>query len=274
MITLQHSICELIKFNGDLDKFDKEIAYCLLPDGIRAYTGPRPLSHFEINPDGNDVSWYKFPTSIKNMTKVSAMSSEQHLANITKKSCFGETTDVQKYIEINKDLPETEYNGILSHLIQDYIFDEWVRKMIDCTNKYEPEASFVFDGQKLDSNEVRKLVAELENYGFYLLAYLCDKNYGITLNQEWFDEHVYSALKREYPEELAESTYKYMKIPEEINEKITNKDWSELTSSRFAKFNSEYGKLYQQVIKYTCDTDLFFEEFYKSDIKKDEKSIA
>ena len=144
MITLQHTICDLLKFKGNLDRFDKEISYCLLPDSIRAYIGPRPLSHFEENPDGNDISWYKFPEDIKSMTKSSALSCEQHLSDISRKSCLGEKTHVDKFVETNSDLPELEYNGILTHLIQDYIFDDWIRDLIDCSNKYEPGAKKIF----------------------------------------------------------------------------------------------------------------------------------
>ena len=271
MITLQHTLCDLLKFKGNMEDFDKEIAYCLLPDSIRAYIGPRPLSHFEENPDGNDISWYKFPADIKAMTKTSALSREQYLADISKKSCLGEKTHIDKFIEKNNDLPNEEYNGILTHLIQDYIFDDWIRDIIDCSNKYEPDAKFIFENEEYDSQGIRGVIAEIEMYGYYLLSYLCNKEYGIVTNQEWHDKNLYPNLERDYPSDLSESTYKYMTISEDINEKITNKDWSGLTNSRFSKYNSKYIELYKNVVNYTRDFDLFFKEYYKREDTLDEK---
>lgn len=262
MITLQHSICDLIKLNGDIKAFDKEVAHCLLPDSIRAYIGPRPLSHFEENPDRNDISWYKYPVDLKSMTKDSALAEEKYLADIRLKSCLGENSHIFKFIETNRHLPKLEFDGVMTHLIQDYIYDDWIRKTIDCSNKYEPDAKFIFEGNEYDSKGIRQIVEDIEQYGFYILAYLCYQNYGITINQKWFDENLFEALKRDYPLDLAESTYKYMKIPDDINEKITNKDWSGLNNSRFSKYNSEYTQLYKRIIDYTRDFDLFFKECY------------
>ena len=59
-----------------------------------------------------------------------------------------------------------------------------------------------------------------------LLAYLIYKESGIVINQEWYDKNVKSALYETYSEDLAEGTYKYMKIPEKINEWITNKEFT------------------------------------------------
>ena len=50
-------------FKSKLDKeFQDEVPYVVLPDGIRAYSGPRPISHFEKTPDGNGVSYMRFPS--------------------------------------------------------------------------------------------------------------------------------------------------------------------------------------------------------------------
>ena len=265
MITLQHSLCYLLTKNGDIEKFKQGIAYCLLPDGIRAYIGARPYSHFEENPTQTDVSWYRFPNDLKNLTKEKANIQDRHLADIQMKSCLGETSQVSKFVETNQHLSNDYYEGVLIHLIQDYIFDEWIRETIDCSNKYEPNAVFGFQGNQYNSLEIRQVIGDLEQYGFYLLAYICFEKYGIVANQEWFDKNVFEVLKDIYPLDLANSTYKYMKIPDSINEKITNKDWSGL---KFPKYNAEYSELYGNVITYTQDTDLFFSEIYNNKNKK------
>ena len=51
-----------------------------------------------------------------------------------------------------------------------------------------------------------------------------------------------------------------MKIPEKINEKITNLDWSNLNVD---VINEEYRDLYDKVIVYSIDTHRFFRDYYE-----------
>ena len=71
MISLQHIICNYIRCEGNMEQFKRELPYCILPDAIRAYLGRREYSHFEINPEGTDISWYKYPNpeDLKTLTK-------------------------------------------------------------------------------------------------------------------------------------------------------------------------------------------------------------
>jgi hypothetical protein len=48
------------------------------------------------------------------------------------------------------------------HLIQDYFYDEFIRKIIDCSDKY--------NGKSIDGTTVRKYVADIEEDGFCILA--------------------------------------------------------------------------------------------------------
>lgn len=257
MVSLQHTLCYLLTNNGDLNRFKNGIAYCLLPDGIRSYIGPRPYSHFEENPDNNDISWYKYPSDLKTLTKEKANLQDMHLAYKSKKSCLGERSRVDKFVEINDHLDNDYYQGVLVHLIQDYVFDEWIRTKIDCSNQYEPNEEFIFHGRTFKGAEIRNVIVEIELYGFYFLAYLVYRLYGIVANQEWFDENVYKVLKEKYSEDLANRTYNYMKIPDKLNEKITNQDWNQLNLSIY---NKEYRDLYDQVIVYSVDTDRFLRD--------------
>ena len=136
---------------------------------------------------------------------------------------IGETTHDEKFEGTNGHLPETYYKGVKKHLVQDYIFDDFVRQVIDCSDKYN--GNFSFNGEELDGNGVRKLIGDLEMEGFEMLAFMAYKELGITTNQEWFDKNVKAPLDETYPQELADSTYNYMKIPEEINKRITDHDF-------------------------------------------------
>ena len=80
----------------------------------------------------------------------------------------------------------------------------------------------------LDGAELRKQITLFEQIGFLHLVGMVYKKTGILLNQRWFDENVHTALLEAYPVELAENTYKYMQIPEEIEQRINELDF-ELT---------------------------------------------
>ena len=204
---------------------------------------------------GDDVSWYEYPIDIKNLTKDSALAQPKYLANIDRKSCLGERSCVDVFLEHNSHLPKINFDGIYSHLIQDYVFDEWIRENINCSNMYEPNAVFVMEGRKYGSEQVREVIKLLEELGFYILANLCYEKYGIVSNQEWFDIHVKKILDSEYPLDMAESTYKYMKIPKYIDEWITNKDWSHYGEA--TKYLDSYYKLYDDIVYNTKNTDDF-----------------
>lgn len=228
MITLQHSLMMLLSVDGDIEQFKKEIAYALLPDAIRAYSGPRPYSHFEKSEDGQTSSWMKFPLDIKNLSKEMMDQVDKFLVPDIRPCCLGEDTDISAFKTHNKHLPEDYYNGVQKHLIQDMCFDKFVREQIDCSKKYE--SKFEIKGKKMDDKEVRAFIANMENYGFYILSKIIEHKYGITANQEWFDQNVKPILDEFYPQDLADNTYKYMKIPERINDLITNHDFSEIGS--------------------------------------------
>lgn len=245
MITLQHSLMTLLSVDGNIEQFKKEIAYALLPDGIRAITGPRQFSHFEKSEDGKESSWMKFPTNLKNFTKEKFEEVKKSLVENIRPCCMGEETDISAYVEHNQHLEPNYYNGILKHLIQDHHFDDFIRKVIDCTEKYEEK--FYFNGRQMDAKENRALIAEIENHGFYILAMHLYQKHGITANQEWFDKNVKSVLDEIYPEGLSESTYKYMKIDERINELITNHDWSEIENGAVTK--NMYEEMYSDMLE-------------------------
>ena len=281
MITIQHALVTLFGLRGDEKRFEKEIPYVLIPDAIRRYCGPRPYSHFEETPNGEDISYMHFPLNLKNLTKDNIGNERMHLAKGYKPCVIGETTHIEKFEQTNGDLPADYYAGVKKHLTQDCIFDEFIRHGIglDCSRRFEsmysPEETngknvgiYMFDRpiksadgkfvigadgkpitetERLDGNGVRKLIADIENQGVYVLAYILHKSYGITANQEWLDEHIKKPLDKTYSKDLADGTYQYMKIPEEINKRITEHDWTHLDEG-IIPLNT-YIEMYRKVIE-------------------------
>lgn len=244
MITLQHTLVSLLAMQGDEKRLRDEVPYILLPDAIRRYLGPRQYSHFEVSHDGTDVSWVKYPEDIKGMSKETLAGAKKHMVAEVKPCVLGEETIVSAFEEHNDHLSPIYYAGTKKHLVQDHIFDDFVRQNIDCSRMYEDK--FVFQGQEYDGKGIRKVIADFEAHGLYMLAYMLYDSFGITANQDWFDQNVKVQLDANYSKDLSDGTYGYMRIPEEINKWITEHDWSHLGEGTLS--NADYIKMYQDVI--------------------------
>lgn len=245
MITLQHTLVTLMGLRGNERELDEEIQYVLLPDAIRRYCGPRQYSHFEQSYDGKDTSWLRYPLNLKQINKEEVDRLPKHIVETIKPCVLGEKTSTSTFEKHNTHLPPRYFAGAKKHLIQDCIFDEFIREKIDCSQMYEDK--FIFNGQEYDGKGIRKVIADIENQGMYVLAYMINKSYGITTNQEWFNKHVKQRLDQEYSQELSDGTYKFMTIPQEINERITNNDWTHLDEGPI--LYSDYLRMYGNVVQ-------------------------
>ena len=253
MITLQHTLVTLLGHIGSINKkedaekiLDNEISYVLLPDAIRRYCGQRQYSHFEEHPDNKEkISWMEYPSDVKHLSKEVVDSQNKYLAENIPSCVLGENTHIEVFEEHNRHLNPEYFAGVKKHLTQDVVFDEFIREQIDCSRKFEDK--FFFKDNCYDGKGVRSLIADIENQGVYVLAYMLHQTYGITANQEWFDKHVKRVLDREYPEDLAEGTYKYMQIPEEIDKRITEGDWTHLNDGIISF--EEYVEMYRKAIR-------------------------
>lgn len=253
MITLQHALVTLLAFDGNIEKFEKQIPYILFPDAIRKYTGNRSCSHFEQDIDGKDVSWIKFPTEIKELDKIKTKKLEKYKSKNLSKGVLCGKNDIEMFEKTNLHLNKNQFYGIKKHLIQDDIFDDFIREQIDTTGN--EKGLFKFKQQELTGKEVRDLILDIENYGVYLLASIIYIKYGITTDQKWFDTHVRDILKEEYPEELAESTYAYMKIPKKYNKLIVEHKGRQLQEGKldFLEYLNMYKKIAQEMRKIDKD---------------------
>lgn len=266
MLTLQHSLVTFLALDGDIDRFRFIVAYDLLPDAIRRYTGARQTSHFEINSTGTDVSFMKFPLDLKNLTKETSEKIEGHLAGDIKPCCIGETTQLHVFDQWNKHLPIQYYCGIRMHLIQDYFYDEFIRNIIDCSNKYNDK--FIYNGKSVDGTTVRKYVADIEEDGFCILAKEIYDKYGVVTDQAWFDRNVRDIIKTVYSDDLATGTYNYMKIKPEINRAIQTQDWRKCRLHKIANI-SGYRAMYSVVHKNCSDIAQYLDRHTCKIIKVD-----
>lgn len=236
MLSTSHVLCTVLACKGDKTYLDEHLSSVVLPDAIRAYTGRREYSHFECadvvqTNETSDVSYMRFPADMKHMTKESIMaglSKDGHLAEKSGNSVVGEKTDRSMFERTNKHLPAPMFDGISTHLRQDVIFDAMIRKNIDVTGRYEDR--FIFHDENadilMDGKQVRELIGNVEQHITYLFAKEIYEQTGILCDQSWFDENVKPILERDYPSDLAETTYKYMQIRTQENEWIKNKDWT------------------------------------------------
>ena len=237
MITLQHvalyfmALADKNHLFADVEmRMKNEIPWLLLPDAIRAYTGPRQMSHFEETPDQTDVSWMEFPMgeTLQLLTKETAREVIATHMNADKypKCVIGENTDLDTFDLHNYGHPN--YRTLRIHLIQDRVLDEMLRRfLVDATGRFEDHYVLRKNSDiVLNGIELRKQVSLFEEWG---LLHLVGKIYhktGVLLNQKWFDEYVDTVLHNSaYPEDLADNTYRYMRIPEEIEAKINALDF-------------------------------------------------
>lgn len=246
MVTRQHSVVTLLallannNLNDALSVFQQEVPWVLLPDGIRAYIGPRQAGHFEQAPDG-DIAWMKYPSEeiLKKLTRENAKELVEYYVPSTFPKCaIGEKTRCHMFVR--KNIEHEHFKAIISHLVQDTILDSVLRtKLIDHSARFEDVFFVRHSGKKINGQELRNQVKLFEEYGFIHLLGRVYSETGLILDGKWFDENVYNPLLRAYPEELAESTYKFMRFSQELQDRVVAKKFelsqSEIDSVYFAK---------------------------------------
>lgn len=208
------------------------IPYVLLPDAIRCYNfgegipNNRVISHFEINHFTGKPSWMRFPDSrqIKVIDETVIAGLEKHVENDYRQVAIGDTTSIETFREHNKGLDSVVYRGCEIHLMQDIVYDDFIRQVIDCDDRYDNGGKFFFDKKEYDAKSVRTLISTIEENEFYVLSQMIKDEFGIIINKEFFEEHVKNALKQSYSQKMAESTWKYITFSDnvEILNTITN----------------------------------------------------
>lgn len=254
MLSVQHIMSAIKKENiqpGQEAEMSEYLAAVVFPDAIRAYSGPRQYSHFEESPNGDDASYWVIPTDMSNVSKESITQSieeNSHMAEVIP-AAIGENTSLETFFNTNTETMGAEnptmFYGVKDHLVQDITFDKFIREKIDCTDKYN--GKFSIGERELDDKEVRTVIGEIEQQGIYSLAKQVYEQTGITANAQWFEDTIKPILEKEYPSDLAEKTFNFMKIDEKINEYITNHDWSHINEGLISE--QDYEQLYEEIDK-------------------------
>lgn len=250
MLSIQHAMCLA---SHSRNPGSRLTAATLYPDAIRAYSGPRQYSHFEKLESGKFSYYMQFPSDMHAdkavvQSKVSDCNAD---IGLVRPCAIGEDTDINSFYEHNNHLEGVMKKGIDYHLHQDIVFDDFIRREIDCTDKYDDK--FVFNGQEMDGKAVRGLIGDIEQHGIYVLAHKLYEEKGITANQEWLTETIKPAIDAEYSSDLSDKTFSFMNIRPDINELITNHDWSKLNDGPLPL--SSYETLYDDVEKSMSNVD-------------------
>ncbi len=236
MITRQHAALFAMqlasRYGNDSEGFKKQfmdrIPFVLLPDAIRAYIAPRQMSHFERTPNAINVSWMEFPSErvLKELSKETAGERVRHnLAWGYLKCVIGEDTALSIFDQHNYG--HRHYHDLRIHMLQDICLDRILREnMVETSHRFDDHFVVRHNHSiSMRGDQLRAQIALFEELGF---IYLCGKVYestGLVLDGNWFDRYVLEALKRAYPEDLAEKTYKYIKFSPELSQRIKSLDF-------------------------------------------------
>lgn len=203
-------------------KLRKMVPYALLPDAIRRYIGARQAGHCEIAMNG-DTSWMEFPDAdvLKTLTAENAAEKVRfHVAEGIQKCVIGEYTNHDVFNRHNLGHPH--YMAFAMHLMQDTCLDRYLReKLVNVDERYEDKFTIIHSGEVIDGKTLREQVSLFEDALFLTVAGMLYRATGTVANRKWFDDVVYEALKKAYPQDLADGTYEFMKMSPEVDGRIS-----------------------------------------------------
>jgi hypothetical protein len=207
-----------------------------LNDSMRCWSGAREYSHFTINPETGMVSWMQMPTEdVSEWTEELVKSAERFSAGKPGEACVDEATVCSEFWRHNKFSKQNMLMYL--HLVQDRIYDRFVRTVIDTSRRYEDV--FIFNGKAYTGNDLRGkgmmrwngdgLINILDAQFYVRLAKRYYEATGILANATWIEQVFKPAFFRTYSQELAEKTVKYVSINHFAEEVINNMSWDEET---------------------------------------------
>lgn len=248
MLSLQHFMHSIVLTNMEQNSEHTEYLACsVLPDAVRAYTGLRQYSHFEISEDKKDCSYIVFPSTPKQCTKDILDACPKHLVENIKPCVIGEDTLYTEFYRLHntETMDPPMFEGIFTHLIQDAMFDFVVRSLVDCSRRYDDIFVYKKTGEHWNGKQMRKFIEDSEQYGIYVLAELIYKKHGEVTNNKWVQNYVKSVLEMHYPEDLAKKTLSFMKIDDKIDKWITNKEFDHFEDAMITK--EEWLSIYKTI---------------------------
>lgn len=213
MIIINHTatlVLTSLRAGATIEDIKKKIPTLLLPDAIRMY-GPRQQFHFTEHPITGKVSWVKFNGSPDNLKGIKD-AFEAHLQEDIPKCVIDELSHPEVFMIQNPEWAKTTY---LTHLNQDCAWDHWIRTLVDISKRFDDNFTYVNSGATVDGQTFRKDLGPLDNIYFVTISKIIYEEFGIKLDQEWFEENVHKVMLEAYDEELAENTWKYINLPSE-----------------------------------------------------------
>lgn len=232
----------------DLERYGRFIAGMLYPDAVRKYTKSRPVTHFEQGISEDNISYWSFPDMRSTEEEVqSALNETGYMSPDPLKGRLGGITHLDAFVECNQHLDSDMFTGIYCHLVQDCLYDKFIRDIIrvnpDNLSHYK-----VYNNDYTD-DELSPLLKIIGAQETLILASALYKEQSITYNNEWIKENIAPILYSEYPEDLADTTLNYIYLPKELDEVISNHNFNSV-SDTFMLFE-DYIKLYAVELKAT-----------------------
>lgn len=215
----------------------EQIALVTVPDAIRCFNfgdgvkNSRVVSHFEVHPVTGVASGMVFPTldELKILTDEMVQEKVVHVEKDYQQVALGDTSNIGVFCQLNAGLPEAVFKWILIHLIQDTVYDDYIRKLIDISQKRDGKFTYTVTGEVYDATSVRKLIGAIEQQEFRYLSELFEKETGFD-TREYFETVVFPAIRSTFCEKMAETTIKYIYLnddgaevaPPEVCKKIVD----------------------------------------------------
>lgn len=212
MLTMNHTITKLLSMleeGQDISTIDTLVSQLLLPDAIRMY-GPRQVFHFTEHPVTNKVSTVVLHTTPDNIKGIKN-NLETNLQADLPKAAVDEMSHPEVFAQLN---PDWVGSGYETHLHQDVEWDKWIRSLIDVSGRFDDRFIYNRTGKVVDGATLRKDLFPMDDLFFIAVAKRIKEEYGINIDANWFEEHIHQSLLRDYDEDLAENTWKYINIPD------------------------------------------------------------
>ncbi len=211
MLLMNHTISKvlaLLRTGKSLEEIDGIIPTLLLPDALRMY-GPRQVFHFTEHPLTGKVSTVTFHSTPNNLKGIKD-TLEKHLQENIPQAAVDESSHPEIFKKLNPNWIDSQYE---THLHQDFEWDRWIRTLVDVSKRFDDEFVYNRTGKVVNGATFRRDLAPLNDKFFISTVQKIKSEYNITIDADWFEKHVHQILLKNYDEELAENTWKYIDIP-------------------------------------------------------------
>lgn len=199
------------------------------PDSVRCWSGARQLTHFTLNPKTGQISWIEYPDiPVWEWSKSIVSDAAKFDAGKPGTAAVDEATILEEFWRHNKKTPQNQL--FYEHLIQDKFYDQYLRKYVDVSRRYED--IYTFDGKEYSGDDFRKkaderwsgesLVNSFDTQLFVVLAKMLYREQSITANRKWFETVVFPAFNQVYSKELAANTTKFITMTDTAEDLISN----------------------------------------------------